>query len=367
MSGLLSQIASAMSFGGPSQIGIDIGAGSVKVVAIRGDAKDPKVIGVATEQTPGGCVTDGVLGDPRSMVEVIKAALKKANVGSYQGVPANVGMRGVGVVFRRLTLPLQSPEEMASQIALEAQQQIESDLSEWIIDYQVLTSPDRQGQVAVILVGAKRNAIEDYMQTLKLIGLQPSIFDCDIFALANAFEDSNGGPVQETTLCLDIGRDTTKFNLVQDGIPVVVRSVQSGGTHLSEMIAKALGIDFERAEELKILASTSDNVQKECETAIENYIKDLLAEMKQTISFFANSNSEIKVDTIDRIVLAGGGARTRGLANAMAHSFKTQVEFLDPFRRATIVPNVAATLADQAHVYAVAYGLALRRTGDREQ
>lgn len=367
MAGALSQIASLFSIGTPSQIGIDIGSSSVKIVALKGSDNDPKIMGLAYEETPPGCLNDGILSDPRTVVNTIKSALERAHIQNYRGIPASVGIKGMGSVFRRLTLPIQSPEEMASQIIIEAQQQIESDLAEWIIDYQILTQPDSQGQVAVMLVGAKRHVANDYLQTLQLVGLRPSIFDCDIFAIANAFENANGGSTQETVLCLDIGRDSTKFHLLQDNVPLVVRSFQIGGMHLTDGIARALSVDYEQAEILKISSSNGDVMQRSAEDAVSKFTSELIHEMKQTIEFFANAHAEMKIDIIDRIVLSGGGARTRGLATALASQFNTHVEFSDPFRRARLKPDAASMVGDMAHIYSVAYGLALRRMGDREQ
>ncbi len=366
MAEIFSQLASTLRLGGSAQIGIDVGASSIKIVALKGSEQSPKLLGVATEQTPAGLIVDGVITDPPSLLNVLKKALQKCGV-PHQGTPATVGLRGVGVVFRRLILPLQSPEEMANQISLEAQHQIESDLTEWIIDYQVLSEPDRQGQVPVMLVGAKRNVVDDYLSVLQQVGVRPSVFDCDIFALANAYENANKRNIQGTTLCLDIGRDTTKFHLLRNGIPVVVRSFQGGGIHLTESVAKDLAIGFDIAEERKISASKNEGSPSECEAVIERYNSELVQEMQQTIDFFVNSNSDEKIDHVDAIALAGGGARTRGLSTAIASHFKTHVEILDPFKKASFTKKIAMSIGEDAHQYAVAYGLALRKTGDKEQ
>jgi type IV pilus assembly protein PilM len=367
MFGILSQITSALSIGAPTQIGIDIGAHHVKVVGLKGDVNNPKVVGVGLSNTPVGCVTDGVLSDPRTLVDVVKAALEKANLSGFRGVPTNIGLRGVGAVFRKIVLPLQSPEEMVNQIIVEAQQQIESDLSEWIISHQILTPPDRQGQVAVMLVGAKKHVVDDYLQVVTLLGLKPAVFDCDIFAIANTYDNVYRSSNQETILCLDIGRDTSKFHLIQDRVPTIVRSFQGGGIHLTEGIAKATGVDFDEAERKKISASRDENISQDCQLAITNYISELIAEIKQTIEFFASSNADVKIEAIDRILLSGGGAKTRGLADAMSTHFKTQVEFTDPFHKASLSEKIETAVGDNAHIYSVAYGLAIRKSGDGEK
>jgi type IV pilus assembly protein PilM len=370
MAGFLNSIASSLGLGANIQLGIDIGAASVKVVAVKNDSDSSvKVVGASYEETPPGCVVDGVLSDPRAMVTVVQDAIKKAGIRNYKGMNAAVGLRGVGVMFRRIMLPYQNSDEMGAQVVIEAQQQIETDLSEWIVDFQTLTPPDRQGQCAVMLVGAKRSVAEDYTTLLGMIGLKPQIFDCDVFASANALEHALGGAIPDTTLILDIGRDTTKFHLIQDAVPLIVRSFPTGGLHLTELVAKNLSISYDEAEVLKISASNSEtgHTHKECETAFRSYLKDLSAEIKQTIDFFANSNSDTKIDAIDKIFLCGGGARTRGLPQVLSKQFHTEVKLLNPFRQAILGGNTEAEIGDNAHIFPVAFGLAMRETGDRER
>ncbi len=364
MLGIFSKITAALPLNTPHQIGIDIGASSVKFVAVRGSGTNIKVLAAGQEEILFGCMNDGVIADPRTIASAVLNAFKNSGLKSFKGVSAAVGIRGVGTIFRRLLLPLQSPEEMVNQITIEAQQQIESDLSDWIIDYQILTEPNRQGLVAVMLVGAKRSIVEDFLTVLKQVGVRPTIFDCDVFAISNTYERTikNHGS-QDTTICLDIGRDSTKFNLLQGRTPVIVRSFQIGGMHLTESIAKHMNLDFDQAEDLKLEGKP---FPPSCEKAVSNHFSDLCKEIQQTITFFANSNGDIKIDSIDRILLSGGGAATYGLRETLENTLKTSVEFIDPFRATENTPQVDAETATMPHLFSVAFGLASRRMGDRE-
>lgn len=364
MLGIFSKISAALPLGTPHQIGIDIGAASVKIVGVRGLEHSIKVVAVGEEETPMGCVNDGVIADPKSMAEIVHAAIRNSGVKNCKGVSAAVGIRGVGSVFRRFILPMQSSEEMANQIMIEAQNQFESDLSDWIVDYQIISEPDRKGLVAVMLVGAKRHVVEDYLSVLKHVGVRPTIFDCDIFAIANTYDHTAKFSNSETVACLDVGRDSTKFNLLQNGSPIIVRSFQIGGMHLTEAIAKHLSIDFDQAENMK---KSGENTPDSCDKAISNHIKEITNEIRQTVNFFTNSSPDIHINKIDRFILSGGGSSIKRLADNISATFGTDIEFADPFRNADVATRALENIISPAYFFAVAYGLALRRIGDRQQ
>jgi type IV pilus assembly protein PilM len=358
-------LADLFSFGSDVHIGIDVGASAVKIVALKGNrGKSPKVVGVAYEETPVGAVIDGQLSDTRSMADIIRGGLERAGI-RYKKQNVNIGLRGLNVVYKRLVLPFQRPEEMAQQVLLEAQQQVDSDLAEWVIDYQVIGTPDSQGQSAVMLVAAKRAAVEEYDNLVKLVGCEPAVFDCDVFAIENSHEHSRGN-TSETVMCLDIGKDSTKVNILQDGAPVLVRSISLGGQHLTECIQRISAIDLEQAETMKVSASSSgDLMSGEYAQAVQTHVDEVCEELKRTLEFFANAQTDLKIDTIDRVVLSGGGASTAPLANGVGKFLRCEVGYADPFSKLAVPGKFKDLTAQFPHVFSVAVGLALRAVGDK--
>jgi len=358
-------LSGLFSFGGDLHIGIDVGASAVKIVALKGArGKSPKVVGVAQEETPMGCVVDGLLSDTRTMAEIIRRSLESLGI-RYKKQYANTGLRGLNVAYKRLVLPFQRPEEMAQQVLLEAQQQVDSDLADWVIDYQVIGKPDAQGQVAVMLVAAKRAATEEFENLLKLVGLQPAVFDCDVFAIENAHEHAYGVK-SETVMCLDIGKDSTKINVLQDGAPVLVRSISLGGQHLTEQIQKNMGVDMEQAEQMKIQASMQGDIAAtELSGALQTHVDEICEEIKRTMDFFASASADLKIDTIDRVMLSGGGSTIASLATGIGRFLSCEVTYASPFDRLTVPSKFQSIVEKDPHVFAVAVGLALRYVGDK--
>lgn len=351
-------------FSGSARLGVDIGSSTIKVVAVS-DGSRPKILGAAYEEIPNGVVEDGVLNDPSTVASLLGNTLEKLPIKSIKGLTANIGLKGPSVTFRRLLVPMQSDDDMKSQMILEAQNQIDTDLDPWIVDYEILSNSDTHGQVPVMLVGAKRAVAEEYARIAHGLGLTPGIFDCDIFAIANSYEASAILSPNETVICLDIGRDSSKFHLLQDNIPLIVRNFDTAGRPLTEMILHSLNVDVEQAEALKIAASTGDG-HPDVDKNITIFLNNLSDEIRQTIDYFAATNTDLQIDGIDKIVLSGGGANVRGIVNHLAGIFKTTVQLANPFEGFDIASGVDPMTRELPHIYTVATGLALRRIGDRK-
>ena len=350
-----------------SYIGLDIGASHIKVIGLKNNQSSrPKLIGMAAVPTPRGSVSEGAVLDFNAVRNSITEATDKAGL-RLKNQLVTIGLRGFHVIYKKIVIPSQEPVEMAEQILREAQQQIDSDLNDWIIDHQILTEKDQQGQVPVMLVAGRRSIIEDLRKLLIGVGAQPVIFDCDVFAVSNIHEHAQP-PRPENVLFVDIGKESTKtFLRGKTGAPTLVRTFAIGGQHLTELIAKAMSLDIEKSEVLKIATSQSGSLfqDRALATAAKSHIEEILSEIKQTIDFYSSQNTADPNERINRVVLSGGAATTAGLANALAQKFNAAVEFTDPFRSIEIPKRVKVPGDIQPHVFATSAGLALRYLGDK--
>jgi type IV pilus assembly protein PilM len=356
-------------FGGVSAnaLALDLGAHTIKVLALQRKGSRIRVVGVGIEKTQPFAIVDGQVMDQNAVVLGIKSAITKAGVGDFKGLPTVVGLRGVCVVCARLQLPQLGEEEMADQLLLEAQQHIDSDLAEWRIDYDVVTKADEQGQVVVMLVGARNSVLDSYVDILKSLQLSLDVVDLDVFALANAVESARGGEVKGNVLCLDIGKDATRIYLMSEGIPQIIRSASLGGNHLSAMISEMSGLPVDEAEQTKVnaMASSEKEMSPEIQRCVDLFIDELCMEIKNTIEFFTKSSGSESATRIDQIFVSGGAATVSGLTQKIATVFESQVFVLNPFSRIDVAPQVHETLGSSSHVYGVAVGLALRRKNDK--
>ncbi|NBO39439.1 type IV pilus assembly protein PilM [bacterium] len=348
------------------QLGIDVGASAVKVVALENNGESANLIGLGWEETPPGCVVDGTLSDTRTVAQVVRSALEQTRL-RYKGMNASIGLRGINVVFKRISIPYQGISELPKQILLEAQQHVDSDLDNWQIDYEPIGSPNSEGQLAILLVAARKSVIEQYIEMLKQVGVKPAVLDCDAFAIANSF-DFISSEKNKTNLCVDVGRDTTKIHLSISGESSIIRSLPVGGSHFTELLSRQMGINHTEAETIKWSVGTPEFAAShpEVKTICHQHTEELCEEIKKTIEFFAGMETQAAMRAIDSVVLSGGGSVVPGLSEGISTLLNADTIYASPFIGMTINPKIDNNVTTRySHQFAVATGLALRRAGDR--
>jgi type IV pilus assembly protein PilM len=350
-------------------IGLDIGSSRIKAVGLQNNnSPRPKLIGISSVATPPGVISDGAIIESKSLLPAILDAFAQAKL-KVRGQNVVLGLKGLNILYKKVVIPFQEGPAMAEQVLREAQVQIDSELGDWVIDYQILTEKDDQGQVAVMIVAGKRSMIEEVHRIMLELGARPVIFDCDIFAISNVHELSYKES-KERSLFIDVGKDSTKVLFKNaEGVPILVRSLSIGGGHLTDSMSRNLSIDMHRAESLKISSSQSGTMfqDQQLGALVKKHIDELLAELSQTIDFYAGSAENPADSTIETIFLTGGAATTTGLAHAISQKLRARVEFLDPFRNIEISGRAQVPEDIQPHVFATGLGLALRYFGDKPE
>lgn len=348
-------------------VGLDLGASHVKLIALKNNTvKRPRLIAASVAEVPSGAVSDGAVTNIAAVKKAVTQAFEQTKL-KVRNQRISIGLRGINVLYKRLIVPHLDPAEMHEQCLREAQQQIDSELDDWVVDYQVVTEKDDQGQVVLMLVAGRRGVIRD-LQTLILdLGGHPVIVDCDVFAVPNAHELAFGAN-SEPTLYVDIGKESTKVYLASaGGIPCVVRSFALGGQHLTELVAKTMAINLDRAESLKISASQTGNLFRDerLAHATKSHIQEVITELVQTLEFYSGVDAAEETSSIKNIVLSGGASTTAGLAQTISQHFKAKTEFLNPFRMIELSRGLRLPENVQPHVFATSVGLAIRHLGDK--
>jgi hypothetical protein len=118
-------------------------------------------------------------------VDAIREAIDTAKIKSKAAAAA---VCGHSVIVKKVSLPAMTREELDEQIRWEAEQYIPFDVNEVNLDFQILETSDGEGQMDVLLVAAKKDLIDDYVQVISEAGLTPAVIDVAAFAVENAFE-----------------------------------------------------------------------------------------------------------------------------------------------------------------------------------
>src|SRR5690606_4237730 len=113
-------------------------------------------------------------------------------------------------------------------IRWEAQQHVPFEMENVELDFQILDPAGDAPEMAVLIVAAKKELIENRINLLADAGLEADVIDVDAFALHNAFERSYPSSVDGYVALINVGNETTNVNLLEDGVPVLVRDIPFG-------------------------------------------------------------------------------------------------------------------------------------------
>lgn len=339
---------------GRNLVGVDIGSSAIKVCQLRESRKAYSLSTIACANLPPQAIVDGQVMDSNTVVDVLRQLFKKARIRQRD---VSLGVSGQSAIIRNITVPIMTAEELAEQIQWEAEQHIPFDIKEVYVDYQVLGRDAESGQMDLLLVAAKRDQINDYVQLARDARLKPVVCDIDAFSIQNLFQISRGWPGQQAVALLNVGAALTSLNVVTGGVSSFRREIVSGGNLITEQVQKALGVAYEEANALKC----RHDLDAEVETVIETAADSIAAEIQRSLDFFMATSGDVE---IGRVYLTGGTAKLPSLARAIERRARVAVEHWAPAEKLEVDGKRvdASELAEVGPQLAVALGLALRKS-----
>ena len=279
-------------------------------------------------------------------------------------------LSGHSVIIKKIQLPSMTDAELAESIQWEAEQYIPFDVNEVNLDFQILDAAnegDGGGQMEVLLVAAKKDLIDDYVQVITEAGLVPTVIDVAAFAVENAFEANYDVTPDEIVALVNIGAQVVNINILSRGYPAFTRDITTAGNQYTEEIQKTLSVGFDEAERIKLGGRKSDDSQdvvpQEVEHAMQSVTETVIGEISRSLDFFSATTADSR---ISRVVLSGGGANVAGFEKAFHDRTGLPVEIMNPFSR--MVPSSKFEpefLEEMAPALGVGVGLALRRVISR--
>jgi len=336
-------------------VGLDIGSHAIKICELAETGKGYQLLAAGSARIPPDSVEDGALQDADAVGRTIAALVNNLKIKNKK---VAISISGYSVIVKKINLAVMTEKELETHIHAEAEQYIPFDIDDVYLDFQDLkTNTPEEDRTDVMLVAAKKDVVDGYLNMLRDVGLQPVVVDVDAFALENAFEASSG--TEDNAALVDIGAAKMNINIVSRGSSVLARDVILGGRQLTEQIQNQFDLSFEEAEALK----TGDTPAGEKTGALEDIFAGAcgqwITEVKRAIDFYYSSHPD---ETISRIVLSGGGAKITGLADLFRKETGIAVEIFNPFRHAAvdtkkINPDYLARLAPEM---TLAAGLATR-------
>lgn len=339
-------------------IGLDVGSASVKLVQLRFEKEQALLetygevaLGPYQEAPIGKAVS---LAEDR-MGEVIRDVWQEAGAKSRK-VIAGIPLRNSFVTF--IDLPYMSEKELARAIPFEARKYVPLPLSEvelewWPVSPLVNKEDEGLESVSVLLAAVQKETIEGYQRMIKKAQLSLAGFEIEIFSVARVAASA----FRSSLIAVDIGATSTKIALIDRGSLRMTRAIGRGSQELTLALSHALGVDFERAEAMK----RELGLKKRPETEqIRATLTPLIDAVFGEIRRVQEEYERMYQRTVDKIILAGGGALLPGLLDYAIEHFRREVFIADAFASVSYPPLLSPVVSQLGAPFAQAIGLALR-------
>ncbi|MFC2075054.1 type II secretion system protein GspL [Bdellovibrionota bacterium] len=286
-------------------IAIDIGSYSVKLCEAEASFRKIQLINYHEEQV---AQTEAPPTEEQRY-EALSRILEQINL---KQVRTTINIPAGMVTTRHLSLPFSEKRKIELALPFELEEVLPFDIDDLIIDHRILL---RSGKTSELIAGmVQKSDVSEFIKALGAHGITPDIISPGSIAISNItpvrFEDYEG-----TYSIINVGHTNTNITLVQNGLPILARSIPIGGLNVTRELMTAYKVNYEEAERAKIeqgfvLASSELKVTKDQERfsdAIKEALAPLMKEINQT---FLSVKTE-RGTAVDQILLCGGTSLLR--------------------------------------------------------
>src|SRR3989339_309017 len=215
-------------------VGIDIGSTSIKIVELEQAGSGARLVNYGFSETTK-FIPSNWHENEKLTANIINEIYKKANIKSRSAVAA---LPTFSVFSSILNLPNVSKKELASSVHWEAKKVIPLPLEEMILDWKIIKNEKDKSNIKVLLTGAPKSLVKKYINIFKEAQINLMSLETETFSLIRSLIGND----KSTIMMVEIGANTTDVSIVDNGIPMLNRSIDIGGMTITKAIAKNLKI-----------------------------------------------------------------------------------------------------------------------------
>ncbi len=342
----------------PPAAGIDISDSSVKWVVLGRTGESASVVNYGEIPLAAGVVVSGVVQN----VAALAAALAEVRE-RLRGVRAAHGAlpEEAAYVFS-MVIPQHEPRTQALRmIEFEFDGRVPIPPAAAVYDYTPIISHDATHEEISVVV-FPQDIAEAYAAAFESAGI--SLLSLEVEARSIARAVSSGAHDEPVTLIVDYGRARTGFAVLKRGIPIFTSTVAVGGDAIDRALIDGAHLSSEDAARFKAEEGLDASPERSTvRDAILPPATALVNEITKHYHYWDTRRSDRgdRVTPVGKVVLVGGNANLRGLADFIAGKVQAPVELGEPWQHVArfddYIPPIDRRLSLQ---YATAIGLALR-------
>jgi type IV pilus assembly protein PilM len=351
-----------------SVLGVDIGSSSIKVVQLR--REKGRVIletygAIALGPYAGVEIGRATALGADKISEALKDVIREANVTTTD---AAISIPYSSSLVSIIKLPVTVEKQLAQVVPIEARKYIPVPINEVLLDWFVVSGGAKSGgkkadgKLDVLMVAIHNDTIAKFRSIASESNLTAAFFEIEVFSAVRASLDHGIAPVA----VVDLGAATTKFYVVERGLIHESHIINHGSQDLTLAASRALGLTVVQAEERKRKYGIKDlmpltpgsNIAADAlKNSLELTLAPLLSEISRTVAAYEQRTNQ----TLDALVLTGGGATLKGFMEHAQTKIQAQLRRSDPFGKTQAPAFLEQILKEAGPEFSVAVGLALRR------
>jgi len=217
---------------------------------------------------------------------------------------------------------------------------------------EIIANKEKQNY-RVLITAAPKNLVSRYLEIFKKANLKLISLETESFALARSLFFGAKLPV----MIIDIGSLTTAISIIEDGVPILNRSLDVGGATLTQAISTSLNIDRRRAEQFKRdIGIAHTNASSGIPKVIERALNPVINEVKYSLNLYQSQTAQ----GIEKVILVGGSAFLPSITDYLSQVLNLNVYVGDPWFRVSYPEDLKLVLEEVGSRLAVAVGLGMR-------
>jgi len=347
-------------------LGIDIGAYSIRVVEIEREEKGYRLSNYGevnkdsfSEQPFRIFQKNSLSLSNKDIAEAIKTICEEAEI---QTKDANLSIPDFCSFFTSFSLPKMEKNEVQEAIRFQVRPYVPLPLDEIALDWSIIEGEPGKTGFKVLVVAIPKEYVTQYQEIAKLSGLKLKFLESEVFALTRSLVGEGGD--KRVVSIIDIGARSTTCSILENNVLKTSYSFNLAGNNLTEVLARSLDIDYNKAEEIKKKFGIAENIQQQESQFGEKNVREILLPLVDSIieeikkifrEFYRKEGKQV-----EKIILSGGVSAMLGIKEYFSESFKKEVALADPFFHLLTPPVLSETLKRMRPFYGVAVGLALK-------
>ena len=290
-------------------VGLDVGQTAIKAVRFRRRLTGRESVEYFHLPLP--------YGRPEAIEPARRAVLLRNFLwqnGLYESGDIVTALPCQDLFIRTLSFPFRDAAKLDQVVPFEIENLIPMGLDDVTLGSAVLPpraaldgkTPSKGSEVLV--TAAPNEKISEHLKFLAAADLKPSAIGVDGMALYSItrFLEEEGAHVPKNLAVLDIGATKSTLCLIQDGRPILLRTMLWGGNHLTHAVAVRYACSFAEAERRKRAMAAQE---------VDAWLEPLLRELRVSMhSFETEGNAQLA-----HCWVSGGGSKLRDVSGLVAH------------------------------------------------